>query len=168
MTISINNSDFLNNKKETTKTTTDRKCCCGLSYLAFSFFVGAFFLMAAIFTYFSASLIMKYQVHQNIILRPNSKAYAFWTNPPAKILREYYIFDVQNPDEVKEGIEKPRVIQRGPYTYSERWQKKRVDFMGDSFVSYVPTITLHFEPELSRGNESDLVTFLNVPAVVRF
>ena len=99
-------------------------------------------------------------------MKPDSKAYEFWTKPPALILRQYFLFDVRNPIEVQAGTAKPILVQRGPYTYSEKWEKKNVEFLGDSFVSFSPVVSLFFEPSLSAGNESDMITFLNVPAVV--
>jgi hypothetical protein len=100
------------------------------------------------------------------VLKPNSKAYEYWTKPPAKIYRQYFIFDVMNPDEIQAGTSKPVLKQRGPYTYTEKWEKREVDFLGEDLVTYKPVITLQFDPSMSVGNESDLITFINVPAIV--
>ena len=101
-----------------------------------------------------------------MIIQNNSSAYKFWQNPPAKILRKYYLFDVRNPIEVQSGKDKPYLVQRGPYVYSEVWQKKHVEFLGYELLRFTPVITLHYEPTLSNGTEDDLITFLNIPAMV--
>ena len=43
----------------------------------------------------------------------------YWKSPPAKLLRKYYFFDVQNPNEFRFGKQKPILVERGPYTYSQ-------------------------------------------------
>ena len=100
------------------------------------------------------------------MLQPTSKAYDFWRSPPAKIYRHYYLFDVRNPVDVQKGVAKPILIERGPYTYSEVWEKRNVEFVDSNHVSFSPVVTLHFERNMSIGDESDKVTFLNVPAMV--
>ena len=98
----------------------------------------------------------------------NTRAFEYWKNPPAHIVRKYYFFDIQNPDQVQLGLEKPRVIERGPYSYSEKIEKRNIEFLGLEIVRFSPVITLYFEPSLSVGDESDLITVLNIPALVSF
>jgi hypothetical protein len=43
-----------------------------------------------------------------------------------KVFRKYYFFDIKNPREIENGKNKPKLIQRGPYTYSEVIEKKNV------------------------------------------
>jgi len=88
-----------------------------------------------------------------------------WTDPPSKIYRKFYLFDVKNPSEIIKGA-KPFLVEKGPYTYSERWEKRHVQFVNENIVSFTPVVTLHFEPSLSVGSINDTITFLNVPAVV--
>ena len=111
----------------------------------------------------SSLIIIKFQ---NVIVQPYSKAFEFWINPPAKIYRKYYLFDIRNPLEVEQGIDKPFLVERGPYVYSEVWEKRNIKFLGFEYVSYTPVVTLHFEESLSVGSENDNITFLNVPAMV--
>ena len=85
--------------------------------------------------------------------------------PPASILRKYYIWDVRNPDDVEKGA-KPVLIQRGPYVYSEYWEKRHIEFLNEDLLSFTPVVTLKFEPDLSIGPENDTVTFINIPALV--
>ncbi len=64
------------------------------------------------------------------------------------------------------GIEKPRVVERGPYVYTEKWEKRNIEFLGKEKVRFSPVVTLYFEPNLSNGTESDIITVINVPALV--
>ena len=113
----------------------------------------------------------------------------YWKSPPAKLLRKYYFFDVQNPNEFRFGKQKPILVERGPYTYSQvnniqtnsnsyrlltnftfsnlkKTTKTNITFSGPDYVTYNPIVTLYFEPDLSNGSEDDIITFLNIPAVV--
>jgi hypothetical protein len=95
-----------------------------------------------------------------------SQAFNFWQNPPAKVVRKYYFFDIQNPEEVIEGKQKPRVIERGPYSYDEKVEKKNVQFFGDNLVQFSPVSTIYFNKNLSVGDQNDLITVLNLPLLV--
>lgn len=82
------------------------------------------------------------------MIQEDSPAYKFWLNPPAKIYRKYYLFNVENPEEVEKG-EKPRLTQRGPYTYSEKWEKRKIEFLGLSILRFTPVVTLFFDRKIS-------------------
>ena len=105
-------------------------------------------------------------VLKNIILGNNSEAFAYWKDPPAKITRKYYLFDIKNPNEIQMGTEKPRVVERGPYTYVEKWEKRNIQFLGLEIIRFNPVITIYFEQSLSNGSESDVITVMNIPALV--
>jgi len=81
--------------------------------------MGLMTVCAAVGSYFFSQSLMQSQIHHNVYVLNNSKAYTFWVNPPARILRKYYLFSIQNPEEASLGVEKPRLIEMGPYTYSE-------------------------------------------------
>ena len=61
----------------------------------------------------------KYFNLKSVVLQNNSAGFKGWANPPAKILKKYYFFDVQNPDQVKAGKQKPILKEKGPYTYRQ-------------------------------------------------
>ena len=79
--------------------------------------------------------------------------------------RKFYFFEITNPEEIKNGS-KPRVIERGPYTYLDKWEKRNVEFLDKDKLKYTPVSSIHFESSLSVGNETDTITFLNIPAAV--
>ena len=105
-------------------------------------------------------------MHKNLVIEPDSVAFNIWKDPPAKIYRKYFLWDVTNPDEVQAGREKPNLVERGPYVFVEKWAKVNIQFLGTNFVSYSPTQTIYFDADLSNGDLSDPITFLNVPAIV--
>ena len=72
---------------------------------------------------------------------------------------------MRNSIEVEKG-EKPMLVQRGPYVFSELWCRKNVEFLNMTILNYSPTITLKFEPDLSKGDLTDKITILNIPALV--
>lgn len=78
------------------------------------------------------------------MIQEDSPAYKFWLNPPAKIYRKYYLFHVENPDEIERG-ETPRLTQRGPYTYREVWEKRKIEFLGHEVLRFTPVVTLYFD-----------------------
>ncbi|CAF0832095.1 unnamed protein product [Brachionus calyciflorus] len=125
---------------------------------------GLTLILSAIGTFFFSDSMMQKKIHENVVIKNGSDAYKFWLDPPATIYRKYYLFDVRNPLEVEKG-EKPQLAQMGPYTYSEVWEKRHIEFLGPDVVRFTPVVTLYFEPSLSNGSESDIITFLNIPAL---
>ncbi len=107
-------------------------------------------------------------IQKNVVLKKNSTTFNAWLDPPAKIYRKYYIFHVLNADEVVKGKEKPKLLERGPYVFREEMQKKNVSFLeDDTLINYSPMSTLYYEANMSNGSLSDIVTFINVPVLVR-
>ena len=102
------------------------------------------------------------------MLKEGSVAYNIWKKPSkeANVERKYYLFDIQNPDEVISGKEKPRVIEKGPYVYNEIMTKADVKFLDENTIQYAPISTLHYNQSLSNGSLDDKITFINVPAMV--
>ena len=64
------------------------------------------------------------------------------------------------------GKEKPVLVECGPYVFREVNEKKNLKYLSKNRISYSLVTTLHFEPDLSGGNKSDMITFLNIPAMV--
>ena len=88
------------------------------------------------------------------MLKNGSKAFDIWKLPTnySKVFRKYYLFSIQNPEELKSGkAEKPVVLEKGPYVYSEILEKKDVSFLNDEVIRYAPVTTLTFEESLSAG-----------------
>lgn len=79
--------------------------------------------------------------------------------------RKYYFFHIINPNEFLKGS-KPSFIERGPYVYRELLEKRNIEFINSKTIKYNPVMSLFFEPTLSIGNETDVITILNIPFTV--
>lgn len=53
---------------------------------------------------------------QAVVIANDSMLYDIWQDPPIPIYMQFYMFNLTNPEEVKDGGV-PAVLQKGPYTY---------------------------------------------------
>ena len=90
----------------------------------------------------------------------------FTANSELITYRKYYLYHIVNPDEVLAGKKKPKLVERGPYVYRELNGKHDIKSLEPNQTNYTTVTTLFFEPDLSNGNSTDNITFLNIPAVV--
>ncbi|KAF6721723.1 Scavenger receptor class B member 1 [Oryzias melastigma] len=111
---------------------------------------------------FVGPIVIDDQVEKNTMIDPkNDMSYTMWKDLPVPFFMSVYFFHVLNPEELLNG-EKPMVEQRGPYVYRKSCQKENITFHPNFTVSYREFRTYHFEPSMSVGNESDLVTVPNM------
>lgn len=54
---------------------------------------------------------------QEAVLEPGTTAHDNWVSAGATVYRQFWIFDVQNPQEVVNDGATPVVREKGPYTY---------------------------------------------------
>ncbi|XP_059214003.1 scavenger receptor class B member 1 isoform X2 [Centropristis striata] len=106
--------------------------------------------------------VMKDQVIKNTVIDPkNEMSYTMWKDVPVPFYMSVYFFNVLNPKEMLAG-EKPIVEQKGPYVYRKKIQKDNITFHSNGTVSYREYRQYFFEPTMSSGNESDVVTIPNM------
>ncbi|KAK7802338.1 hypothetical protein U0070_025290 [Myodes glareolus] len=98
---------------------------------------------------------------QNVRIDPSSLSFAMWKEIPVPFYLSVYFFEVVNPDEILKG-EKPVVRERGPYVYREYRHKANITFNDNDTVSFVEHRSLHFQPDRSRGSESDYIVLPNI------
>uniref|UniRef100_A0A3P8WL17 Scavenger receptor class B member 2 n=1 Tax=Cynoglossus semilaevis TaxID=244447 RepID=A0A3P8WL17_CYNSE len=102
---------------------------------------------------------------EEVVLKNGSEAFKAWENPPAPIYMQFYFFNLTNPLEVLDG-ERPAVLEIGPYTYREYRPMEEINFLENGTkVASINTKTYIFEPNMSRGPESDLIRTVNIPAM---
>uniref|UniRef100_A0A4W5MHU0 Scavenger receptor class B member 1 n=1 Tax=Hucho hucho TaxID=62062 RepID=A0A4W5MHU0_9TELE len=107
-------------------------------------------------------IIINDQIVKNLVIDPkNEMSYTMWKDVPVPFFMSVYFFNILNPTEVLAG-EKPMVEQRGPYVYRKRLQKQNITFHPNATVSYLEYRSYFFEPSMSVGNESDVVTIPNM------
>ncbi|XP_075885843.1 scavenger receptor class B member 1 isoform X1 [Nelusetta ayraudi] len=118
-------------------------------------------ILGLVFT-FVGPIIIDDQVVKNTVIDPNNDlTYTTWRDVPVPFFMSVYFFNVLNPDEILKG-EKPMLEQRGPYVYRKRIQKDNITFNDNYTVSYMEYRSYYFEPSMSAGNESDIITIPNM------
>ncbi|XP_068562462.1 scavenger receptor class B member 1 isoform X1 [Cebidichthys violaceus] len=111
---------------------------------------------------FVGPIIIDDQVVKNTVIDPkNEMSYTMWKDVPVPFFMSVYFFNVLNPKEILNG-EKPMVEQRGPFVYRKRIQKDNITFHANGTVSYREYRRYFFEPSMSVGNESEVVTIPNM------
>lgn len=109
-------------------------------------------------------LLIEKTIKKEAVLEEGTIAFKNWVKTGTNVYRQFWIFDVQNPDEVAKNSSKIKVKQRGPYTYRVRYLAKEniTQDPSDSTVSFVQPNGAIFEPSLSVGTENDNFTVLNL------
>ncbi|XP_028280492.1 platelet glycoprotein 4 [Parambassis ranga] len=102
-------------------------------------------------------------VKKEAVIEPGTTAYENWVATGVKVYRQFWFFDLKNPQEVLQYGARPVVLEKGPYTYTTRYlPKENVTFNNNHTVSFLLPLGAIFEPSLSVGSEEDKVTTLNL------
>ncbi|KAM8907836.1 LOW QUALITY PROTEIN: platelet glycoprotein 4 [Spinachia spinachia] len=97
------------------------------------------------------------------VIEPGTTAYDTWVAAGALVYRQFWLFDVQNAEEVLRSGAAPVVKEKGPYTYRTRYlAKDNVTFNPNLTASFVLPVGAIFDPSMSVGPEEDKVTSLNL------
>ncbi|XP_005358398.1 platelet glycoprotein 4 isoform X1 [Microtus ochrogaster] len=109
-------------------------------------------------------MLIEKTIKKEVVLEEGTIAYKNWVKTGTTVYRQFWIFDVQNPDDVAMNSDKIKVKQRGPYTYRVRYLAKEniTQNPEDNTVSFVQPNGAIFEPSLSVGTENDTFTVLNL------
>ncbi|XP_057614733.1 platelet glycoprotein 4 [Chionomys nivalis] len=109
-------------------------------------------------------MLIEKTIRKEVVLEDGTIAYKNWVKTGTTVYRQFWIFDVQNPNDVATNSDKIKVKQRGPYTYRVRYlAKENITQNGeDNTVSFVQPNGAIFEPSLSVGSENDTFTVLNL------
>ncbi|KAM9793685.1 scavenger receptor class B member 1 isoform X2 [Syngnathus typhle] len=135
----------------------------GKSKVALGFMAaGILTALSGVILIFVGRAVMNDQIIKNTVIDPqNQMTYRMWKDIPVPFYMSVYFFHVLNPKEVLNG-EKPMLEQRGPYVYRKRCQKDNITFHANNTVTYLEYRRYFFEPGMSAGNESDVVTIPNM------
>ncbi|KAM4570299.1 platelet glycoprotein 4 [Odontesthes bonariensis] len=110
--------------------------------------------------------IIQGTVKKEAIIEPGTTAYENWSAAGTKVYRQFWFFDVTNPQEVIQHGAKPVVTEKGPYTYITRYlAKENITFNPNDTVSFLLPQGAIFEPSMSVGPEEDIVSSLNLAVV---
>ncbi|TNM91623.1 hypothetical protein fugu_020003 [Takifugu bimaculatus] len=81
--------------------------------------------------------IIKGTVEKEAVLEPGTTAHDNWVSAGATVYRQFWIFDVKNPQEIVNDGATPVVVEKGPYTYKTRYLPRDNITYGDITVSFV-------------------------------
>lgn len=111
---------------------------------------------------------------QEMKLAPNSRSYDMWKSPPIPISMDIYLYNWTNPtnfipSESKNFTDyKPILVQMGPYRFTEIKEKVDIDWHPtNDTVSFRQKSTFFFDAAGSNGTLDDIITTLNIIALVR-
>jgi scavenger receptor class B, member 1 len=100
-------------------------------------------------------------------LKPGSKSYEYWKSPPQPLYLDVYLFNWTNPEDINDSVIKPVMKEIGPFRFQEIPQKVNVKWHDhNSTVSYRKQSQYIFIPDQSKGNLDDMITSVNVIALV--
>ncbi|XP_053709141.1 lysosome membrane protein 2c [Synchiropus splendidus] len=139
-----------------------KSCCiyCSGFFSLSILIVGIALVLSNVFPQLVQSVVKK-----QVVLENGTMAFDAWESPPAPIYMQFYFFNLTNPTEVLSGA-RPAVVEIGPYTYREYRPMEDIDFLDNGTkVAAVNNKTYIFQPNMSRGPESDLIRTVNIPAV---
>ncbi|KAM3963725.1 scavenger receptor class B member 3 [Aphomia sociella] len=123
-------------------------------------------LIGAILAAAWPSLFMT-QLKKIMVVTNESMSYEMWREPPIQMYLECFLFNISNVNELISGKNKKiRVEQMGPYVFRETHTKTNITWNNEnSTLTFFNERWWHFEPEMSNGSLSDMVTSVN-PVVV--
>ncbi|XP_040567341.1 protein peste [Lepeophtheirus salmonis] len=99
-----------------------------------------------------------------MMLQENSPSIAFWKDIPFPLELKAFLWNVSNPEEVKNGLEAPKLTEIGPFVFREYRNKSGIHWNHlNGTVSYRQTRHWVFDASSSLPLDT-LVTILNVPA----
>lgn len=106
-------------------------------------------------------------IFQQLALQEGSKSYEYWTSPPQPLYLDVYLWNWTNPEEFTNKSINPKFEEIGPFRFQEIPKKVNVKFHdSNSTVSYRKSSKYFFVPEQSKGRMDDVITSINVIALV--
>lgn len=101
-------------------------------------------------------------------MAPNAKSYELWKTPPVPLVFDVYLYNWTNPSNFSsQDFVKPILREIGPYRFREVTDKTHVRWNPkNSTISYRRKSTYFFDAEGSVGKLDDMITTVNVVALV--
>ncbi|XP_062373463.1 platelet glycoprotein 4 [Sardina pilchardus] len=138
-------------------------CCNAVRGLIAGSVVGALVAVLGAILMPVGDMLIESTVTKEAVIEPGTTAYDNWASAGAPVYRQFWLYDVLNPDGVVEFGDTPMVKERGPYTYKTRYlAKDNITAHENHTVSFILPAGAIFEPSMSVGPEEDEVTVLNL------
>ncbi|XP_051544852.1 platelet glycoprotein 4-like [Myxocyprinus asiaticus] len=138
-------------------------CCDQRCGLITGTVLGALIAVLGVILIPVGNLVIKNTVNKEVVLEEGTMAFDTWTSADISVYRQFWIFDVQNPYDVLTQGAKPKLQQKGPYTYKTRFiPKTNITFYANDTVSFVLPAGAIFDSSMSVGSEEDVITSLNL------
>ena len=136
--------------------------------IAALFIAGALFVVTGAVCYPFIDRLIQKKINKELVLKPDSNTWKEWQDPSVPIYLQFFMFDVVNPIEAKQG-KPPYLAQKGPYSYREKRPKQNITWdERNSAVSYNQLSWYVFDEETSCDTcnpLNDYVTTVNIPLV---
>ena len=104
------------------------------------------------------------KVEQEVPVKKGSDSFNTWKDPPAPVYMQFCVFDVVDHIDFLAETGKPKVVQKGPYTYREIRDEGDISFLvNDTFLSYRENKTYILDLAKSYGDpQNDTFTSINL------
>ncbi|KAM4037998.1 platelet glycoprotein 4 [Anomaloglossus baeobatrachus] len=107
-------------------------------------------------------IIIKGEIDKEAVIKDGTIAYENWIVPGSPVYRQFWFYNVSNPDEILNGA-KPKLEQKGPYTYLIRHvPKSNVTQNNNNTVTFYQPNEAIFQRNKSIGPDDDIYTVLNL------
>nr|CAD7431432.1 unnamed protein product [Timema monikensis] len=114
------------------------------------------------FGLFGLPCVVDCDIVENVVLKDDSAAYKRWQKTPNPLTMKFYLFNVTNPEEVRQGGQ-PILKEVGPYVYDVYRERVNLEKHEDGTISFQKKLTLFFNQEKSGdARQDDVVTIINV------
>jgi len=126
--------------------------------------IGSVVALVGIIMATSANFVFDLMLRTQMVLSPNSANFPFWSDLPAPIQTSMFVFNVSNPEQFLAGLEKPKLVEVGPFVFDEFHQKVGLVWNSNGTVTYKQIRTFQFDAKASKASLDDKLVILNIPA----
>ncbi|KAM3926317.1 platelet glycoprotein 4 [Leptodactylus fuscus] len=137
-------------------------CCNTKCWLIVGSIIGALLAILGGVLIPVGDIIIKGEIDKEAVIEEGTIAYDNWIVPGSPVYRQFWMFHVLNPEDVINGG-KPKLVQKGPYTYLVRHvPKSNVTQNNNNTVTFYQPNEAVFQRHMSIGPDDDQYTVLNL------
>lgn len=132
-----------------------------------------FLCLGSLVIIFGVTILSLYvKLYDNIITSAlafgnGTEAFKAWQKPKTPITMDIYFFNWTNPEDIHDPDIKPRFEELGPYRFKQMKEKTNITWHNENrTISYQYLKYFYFDEENSPRNHSDVITTINMVALV--